>query len=55
MQATGQPASSIFAESETRFSSKLVNAQIEFKIGAGGAVEGLTLLQGGAEIFAPRP
>jgi len=54
VQATGQPANPVFAESETRFFYKVVNAQIEFKIGNDGQVEGLTLFQGGAEMFAPR-
>lgn len=44
---TGQSKSEVFAASETRFYSKIVNAQITFKVEDNGSVSGLTLHQGG--------
>ncbi len=52
-QATGQPKAEIFAQSETRFYLKVVQAQIEFHV-RGGVAESLTLFQGGQEVPAPR-
>jgi serine-type D-Ala-D-Ala carboxypeptidase/endopeptidase len=46
-QATGQPAFRLWAESETRFFLKEVDAQITFERDAGGAVTGLVLHQNG--------
>jgi hypothetical protein len=47
-QATGQPKINIYAESETKFYLKVVDAQIEFFKDATGKVEKLELRQGGA-------
>ncbi|GAB1308094.1 hypothetical protein KH5_07770 [Urechidicola sp. KH5] len=47
IQATGQGISEIYASSETKFYSKIVNAQITFNINQEGIVESLTLHQGG--------
>jgi CubicO group peptidase (beta-lactamase class C family) len=49
-----QPKVPLFAESETSFFAKMVDAQIEFKTDASGAVTGLVLHQGPANIEAPR-
>ncbi|MBI3653716.1 MAG: serine hydrolase [Acidobacteria bacterium] len=49
-QATGQPQFEIFAESETKFFLKVVEAQIVFSKNDKGIVEQLTLFQGGREI-----
>jgi D-alanyl-D-alanine-carboxypeptidase/D-alanyl-D-alanine-endopeptidase len=48
-QATGQPKTTIYAESETRFHYKVVNAQIEFVLNNGDA-EKLILYQNNAEL-----
>ena len=53
-QATGQPAVPIYPESETRFYYKVVDAQIEFRLGKSGQVEGLTLFQAGREMPAKK-
>jgi uncharacterized protein YneR len=53
-QATGQPKIPIFAESETKFFPKVMDAQIEFLKDDKGAVTHLMLHQGAAEIKAPR-
>ena len=53
-QATGQPKIPIFAESETKFFPKVMDAQIEFLKDDKGAVTHLMLHQGPAEIKAPR-
>lgn len=53
-QATGQGKVPIFAESETKFFAKVVDAQIVFLKDAAGAVTHLMLYQGLAEIKAPR-
>ncbi len=53
-QATGQGKFPLFAESETRFFLKVVDAQVEFFKDDKGAVSHLVLHQGVAEIKAPR-
>jgi len=53
-QATGQGKLPIFAESETKFFAKAMDAQIEFLKDANGAITHLMLHQGPAEIKAPR-
>jgi hypothetical protein len=49
-QATGQPKAPIFAESETAFFLKVVDAQIEFFKNEKGEVTHLMLHQGGQDI-----
>jgi CubicO group peptidase (beta-lactamase class C family) len=49
-QATGQPKVELFAESETNFFLKVVDAQMVFDIDAAGRVTGLLLLQGGQKL-----
>jgi len=53
-QATGQPKVQLFAESETKFFLKVVDAQIEFFRDNKGAVTHLMLHQGGRDMKAPR-
>jgi CubicO group peptidase (beta-lactamase class C family) len=53
-QATGQPKSQLYAESETKFFLKVVDAQIEFSNDGTGAIPALRLLQGGQVIIAPK-
>jgi hypothetical protein len=53
-QATGQPRFPIFAESETKFFLKVVDAQLEFVRDASGAVTHAILHQGGRSREAPR-
>jgi CubicO group peptidase (beta-lactamase class C family) len=53
-QATGQGKLPLFAESETKFFPKVIDAQIEFLKDDKGAVTSLVLHQGAAEIKAPR-
>ena len=53
-QATGQPKFPLFAESETKFFLKVVDAQLTFEKDATGAVTALTLAQGGANQRAAR-
>jgi hypothetical protein len=53
-QLGAQPKVPLFAESETSFFAKVVDAQIEFKKDAAGKVTGLLLHQGPANIEAPR-
>jgi hypothetical protein len=53
-QITGQPKFELFAESETKFFLKVVDAQVEFFTDAGGAVTHLVIHQGGRETKAPR-
>ncbi|MFN2567169.1 MAG: serine hydrolase [Gemmatimonadaceae bacterium] len=48
-QATGQPKAPIFAESETKFFYRVVNAQLSFTRDTSGAVTGLILHQGGRD------
>jgi serine-type D-Ala-D-Ala carboxypeptidase/endopeptidase len=54
IQMTGQSKVPVFAESETRFYPKVVDATIEFRKDAGGAVTGLVLNQGGQSLTAAR-
>ncbi len=49
-----QPALPLFAESETRFFHRVVDAQIEFEVDESGDVTALVLHQGGREQRAPR-
>ncbi len=51
---TGQPSFVAHAASETVFFLRPVAAEIEFEIGADGAVTGMILRQGGQTIRAPR-
>jgi hypothetical protein len=53
-QLTGQPAFPIFAESETLFFYKVVEATLEFQMDAGGAVKAVRLRQGPVDTVAPR-
>lgn len=53
-QATGQTKHQIFAQSETRFFYKVVDAQIEFKKDAEGKALSLTLFQNGMEIVGKK-
>jgi hypothetical protein len=53
-QLTGQPALPIFAESETLFFYKAVEATLEFQKDASGAVTGVRLRQGPINLLAPR-
>jgi hypothetical protein len=54
VQLTGQPRFPVFAESETRFFLKVVDAQIEFANDDKGAVTSVTLHQGGRDQKAAR-
>ena len=49
-QATGQPKIELFAESETNFFLKVVDAQIMFDLDANGKVTALTMFQGGQKL-----
>jgi D-alanyl-D-alanine-carboxypeptidase/D-alanyl-D-alanine-endopeptidase len=53
-QLTGQPAFPIFAESETLFFYKVVDATLEFQKDAGGAVTAVRPRQGPIDSLAPR-
>jgi hypothetical protein len=53
-QATGQPKAPVFAETETLFFYKIVEATLEFQVDAAGAVTGLVLKQNGMTIPGPR-
>ena len=53
-QATGQPRSALFAESETEFFLKVVDAQITFKRDEAGKTTSLVLHQNGRDIPAAR-
>lgn len=53
-QATGQDKIPLFAESETKFFPKVMDAEIEFLKNDTGVVTHLMLHQGSAEIKAPR-
>jgi CubicO group peptidase (beta-lactamase class C family) len=53
-QLTGQPAFPIFAESETLFFYKVVEATLEFQRDATGAVTGVRLRQGPIDTVAPK-
>lgn len=48
-QATGQPRAELFAESETSFFLRIVDAQMTFMKDAGGTVTHLVLHQGGTD------
>jgi CubicO group peptidase (beta-lactamase class C family) len=53
-QATAQPEVEIFAESETKFFYRVVDAQITFNLGEDGRTASLTLHQGGRDMPAKR-
>jgi hypothetical protein len=53
-QLSGQPAIPIFAESETLFFYKVVEATLEFQKDASGAVTAVRLRQGPIDSLAPR-
>jgi hypothetical protein len=53
-QATGQGRAQIFAENETEFFYKVVDAQITFTRDGDGKTTGLVLHQGGRDIPASR-
>jgi CubicO group peptidase (beta-lactamase class C family) len=53
-QITGQPKFPLFAESETRFFLKVVDAQVEFVKDAQGAITHLVIHQGGRDTNAQR-
>jgi hypothetical protein len=53
-QITGQPKFPLFAESETQFFLKVVEAQVEFVKDANGKVTHLILHQGGRDTKAER-
>jgi bla regulator protein blaR1 len=53
-QLTGQPFSDIYPESETKFFWKIVDAQVEFTAGTGGATEKATIFQYGQVLPMPR-
>ena len=53
-QITGQPKFELFAESETKFFLKVVEAQVEFFTDASGAVTHLMIHQGGQETKAAK-
>lgn len=51
---TGQPFSPIFASAKDEFFFKVVDAQLSFRRGATGRIEGVTLKQNGRELPATR-
>jgi len=53
-QATGQQKFPLFAESETKFFLKVVDAQVEFIKGTDGKVNSLVLYQGGRKMEGKR-
>jgi hypothetical protein len=53
-QATGQNKLEVFAESETKFFLKVIDAQLTFAKSAEGKVTHVTLHQGGQDLKAPR-
>jgi len=53
-QATGQPKFEVFAESETKFFLKVVDAKVEFVPDADGKVNKMILYQGGQTMEAKR-
>jgi serine-type D-Ala-D-Ala carboxypeptidase/endopeptidase len=53
-QLTGQPAFPIFAESETLFFYKVVDATLEFQKDASGAVNAVRLRQGPVDSVMPK-
>ncbi len=54
VQATGQPKFPVFAESESKFFLKVVEAQVEFVTDASGAVTELILYQAGRQVRGKR-
>lgn len=54
IQATGQAAIAMQAESPIRFYNQQIGADIEFDLPESGRATGLTLYQGGQELPAPR-
>jgi hypothetical protein len=54
LQATGQGAAEIFAESETKFFLKVVDGSVEFVKDASGKVTGMVLTQNGQKLPAKR-
>ncbi len=54
IQATGEPALTLYPSSETEFFALVIDLKIVFNQGIYGTVESLTLLQNGQEILAPR-
>ena len=54
IQATGQSKSEIYAQSEAKFFSKVVDAQISFIKDDQGKVTQLILHQGGANLAAKK-
>jgi beta-lactamase regulating signal transducer with metallopeptidase domain len=53
-QLTGQGFIEMYPESESKFFYKAVDAQLEFKGDAGGAVESVTIFQSGQVVTMPR-
>ena len=53
-QLTGQPAFQLYADSSTKFSLKVVDAQIEFEVDPAGTVTGLVLAQNGRRLPGSR-
>jgi hypothetical protein len=53
-QATGQPKFRVFAESETKFFLKVVDAQLEFVKNDKGELTHVILHQGGRDAKAPK-
>jgi hypothetical protein len=53
-QITGQPKFELFAESETEFFLKVIEAQVEFVTDPSGAVTFLVIHQGGQDVKAVR-
>jgi len=53
-QATGQPKTELFAQSDTEFFLKVVDAQLTFTLGADGRASALVLHQGGEEMSAKK-
>jgi hypothetical protein len=53
-QLTGQPAFQLYADSSTKFSLKIVDAQVEFEVDFAGNVTGLVLAQNGRRLPGSR-
>lgn len=53
-QVSTQPKLELFAESETVFFFKTVNAQVTFVVSAQGEVTGIVFRQGGSDIPAKK-
>jgi pimeloyl-ACP methyl ester carboxylesterase len=53
-QLTGQPSFALYADSATKFSLKVVDAQIEFETDPAGSVTGLALSQNGQRLRASK-